>query len=95
MGKVTLEFNWDEFVQLDMLKAKPTKVAKKESHYFAVMSDYDESSRLEYMTQSARDAFETKELLEAMNKDCNRSYRVVMQNNGCIVPCKGADWDID
>ena len=72
--------------------ATPTKVEK---NYFIVMCNYNESSWPELVTENYSEAIKTLHTLEGCFRD-NYSYRILVQNkNGKIIPCNGADWDID
>ena len=81
--------------------AAPTKVEKSQSSkstiadkvYFVVMCDYDEQSWVELVTEDFSEACFTVQELEKHRNFCE-SYRIIMQKNGSIIPCNGADFDI-
>lgn len=78
--------------------ATPTKVEKKstiaDKTYFIIMRNFDKSSWPELVTEDFQEALFTKKELEKNGGFCY-SYRIFVQKNGSIVPCNGADFDID
>ena len=78
--------------------ATPTKVEKKstiaDKTYFIIMRNFDESSWPELVTEDFQEALFAKKELEKNGGFCY-SYRIFVQKNGSIVPCNGADFDID
>lgn len=76
----------------------PTKVKKKstiaDKTYFIIMRNFDESSWLELVTEDFQEALFAKKELEKTGGFCY-SYRIFVQKNGSIIPCNGANFDID
>lgn len=76
-----------------------TKVEKSKSTiankvYFIVMCDYDNESWVELVTEDFNEARFTVQELEKYSSHYDK-YRILMQKNGSIMPCNGADFDID
>lgn len=76
----------------------PTKVEKKstiaDKTYFIIMRNFDESSWPELVTEDFQEALFAKKELEKTGGFCY-SYRIFVQKNGSIMPCNGANFDID
>lgn len=76
----------------------PTKVENKATSanktYFIVMCHYDESSWVELVTEDYKEAMFVRDQLEKKDTFC-REYKILVQKQGSITPCNGADWDVD
>lgn len=74
---------------------KPSKPTIADKVYFIVMCNYKEQFWVELVTDNYHKAYCAKTQLEKVEKTLDYTYIILVQKNGSIMPCNGADFDID
>ena len=94
MVQITIQINGDK-VTVNQ-SAAPTKVETSASkRYFIVMGHYDEDSWVELVTEDYSKAINKILELKHHWESKGINFKLLMQENGQIIPCNGTDWDID